>query len=99
MSLPQTGITMSAVHCALAVITPLSSCTLSDLVQVNSINKWSACKPIEHTGDNLADTYSGLTGVMATSNYGFDLDADYCADENTCLTKAATSTTLWNYTK
>lgn len=99
MSLPQTGITMSAVHCALAVITPLSSCTLSDLVKVRSINKWSACKPIQHTGDALADTYSGLTGVMATSNYGFDLDADYCADENACLTKAATSTTLWNYTK
>lgn len=99
MSLPQTGITMSAVHCALAVITPLSSCTLSDLVQVNSINKWSACKPIKHTGNSLADTYSGLTGVMATSNFGFDFDNDYCADANAALSKAATSTTLWSYVK
>lgn len=98
MSLPQSGITMSAVHCALAVITPLSSCTLSDLVKVRSINKWSRCKPIKHTGDNLADTFSGLTGVMATSNYGFELEADYCADADAALSKAATSTTLWNYT-
>lgn len=72
MSLDTTGITMSAVHCALGVITPLSSCTLSDLVKVNSINKWSKTKPIKHTGNALSDTYTGLTGVMATSNYGFE---------------------------
>lgn len=77
MSLDTTGITMSAVHCALGVFITgitysLPYCTLSDLVQVNSINKWSACKPIKHTGNVLADSYSALTGVMATSNYGFE---------------------------
>lgn len=97
MALSQTGITMSAVHCALGVITPLSSCTLSDLVKVGSINKWSKTKPIRHTGASLADTYSGLTGVMATTKYGFELAS---ADtENGCLSLAASQADLWAYQK
>lgn len=97
MALSQTGITMSAVHCALGVITPLSSCTLSDLVKVGSINKWSKTKPIKHTGASLADTYSGLTGVMATSRFGFELAS---ADtENGCLSLAASQSDLWAYQK
>lgn len=95
MALSQTGITMSAVHCALGVITPLSSVTLSDLVKVRSINKWSMCKPIQHTGNALSDTYSGLTGVMATSKYGFELAS--AETENACLSLAASQTDLWAY--
>ena len=97
MALSQTGITMSAVHCELGVITPLSSCTLSDLVKVSSINKWSKTKPIKHTGASLADTYSGLTGVMATTKYGFELASS--DTENGCLTLAASQADLWEYQK
>lgn len=95
MALAQSGITMSAVHCALGVITPLSSVTLSDLVKVRSINKWSMCKPIQHTGDALSDTFAGLTGVMATSKFGFELAS--AETENACLSLAASQTDLWAY--
>lgn len=105
MSLPQSGITMSQVHCALGVFIPgttgftISSCTLSDLVKVNSINKWSRCKPIKDTRPSLSNTFNGLVSVMAAANYGLDIEADVCSDENSCLTKAATATTLWRYEK